>query len=76
MAKVRQILRHVDVETAKRKRKCSRKPNEHVILAGQRCLVVTEKAGRKSNYCQECAREILDLAGAYLAELICDLHGD
>lgn len=70
MARVKNVLRHVKVETAKARRKCHRKQNEHSITKGQVCLVVTDAgSGGKRNYCDECAGEILDLANETLAQI-------
>lgn len=68
MPKVKQVLKHVSVETAQRRRKCYRKPAKHVIEAGDLCLVVVE-AGFKRNYCPECAEPILDAAEDDLNQL-------
>lgn len=60
MPKVRDLLVHVDVEVAERKRKCHRKSSQHAILKGEPCLVVKGgpyNAGK--NYCRVCAGEIL-----------------
>jgi hypothetical protein len=59
MPKVRDILVHVEVETAAAKRKCHR-TKKHSIAKGDVCLVV--RAGpfnASKNYCRECASEIL-----------------
>jgi hypothetical protein len=66
MAKVRQILKHVNVEVAKGKRRC-RRNRVHTILAGEPCLVIRDDAGPYSrNYCRECALPILKLCAADL----------
>lgn len=63
MAKIRQVLIHVSVQTAAAKRKCYRKPRNHQITKGQACLVVREgSAGGRKNYCGACAVEILAMA--------------
>jgi hypothetical protein len=67
MPKVRDILVHVTVEEAVRKRKCHRS-GAHRVAAGEVCLVVREALGHKQ-YCRECAAPILDLAAARLAEI-------
>ena len=67
MAKVRDILVHVRVEVADRKRKCHRNKS-HQVLAGQQCLVVRQGLSSK-NYCQVCAAEILSVAKSRLVEI-------
>jgi hypothetical protein len=63
MPRIRRVLKHVSVETAARKRKCYRKPDDHSIAKGRLCLVVKdESSGGSSNYCPECAEPILDAA--------------
>ena len=63
MPKVKQVLKHVSVEEAQRKRKCYRKPSAHEITNGEVCLVVKDEAsGGSRNYCPECAEPILDQA--------------
>jgi hypothetical protein len=74
MAKVKQILKHVSVEAAQRKRKCFRKPNAHEITKGEFCLVIKDGAsGGKSNYCPECAEPILEQAQGDLNRLRAEL---
>ena len=69
MPKVRDILVHVSVETAERRRRCYRK-QEHNIPQGQQCLVIrTGPTHSKHNYCRQCAPQILDLAEKRLAEI-------
>lgn len=63
MPKVREVLKHVSVEEAQRRRKCHRKTATHVIAKGDVCLVVKdESSGSSKNYCPECAEPILDRA--------------
>lgn len=72
MAQIKAVLGHVKVETAKRKRSCSRHKNgkhKHDILKDEMCLVVTDADGSKHNYCQESAGDILDRAEFDLAAL-------
>ncbi len=65
----RDILKHVVVETAKKRRKCYRDKN-HEVLAGQRCLVIKEASfGGSKNYCCPCAIEILSAADVKQAAL-------
>jgi hypothetical protein len=62
MPAVRDVLKHVRVESAKRKRKCNRNA-EHVIAAGEPCLVIRNDDGLGSkNYCSACAAEIVKRA--------------
>ena len=67
MAKVKDVLIHVIVETAARKRKCHRS-KKHSVSAGSACMVVKDGL-YKRNYCGECAGEILSLARARLASI-------
>ncbi len=70
MARVRDVLRHVRVEIAERKRTCHRKKGEHEIQSGELCLGIYEGSPlRRRNYCRECATPILALAGKQLGEL-------
>jgi hypothetical protein len=63
MAQVRRILGHVTIEVAGAKRKCHRKPKDHVISKGIPCLVVKDPSTKaKKNYCLVCALEILTVA--------------
>ena len=63
MAQVRRVLGHVSVETAGARRKCYRKPKDHKIAKGVRCLVIKDGGtGAKKNYCALCALEILTVA--------------
>lgn len=70
MAKVREILGHVEVQTAERRRICHRNREAHVISKGDACLVIREAGsnGRK-NYCRECAEDIIERARRDLGEL-------
>lgn len=70
MGKVRDILGHVSVDVAKRKRKCHHKSKEHAVSAGQKCLVIRKSDGLgHKNYCVLCAREILQAASQKLSKL-------
>ena len=68
MPRVRDILVHVSVEIAKKRRKCHRSGGKHCVLAGESCLVVKEGLNRK-NYCRACAAKIIERANSRLAEL-------
>jgi len=67
MAKTRDVLVHVCVEVALKRRKCHHS-KKHEVLAGHSCLVVRQGLGSK-NYCRVCAAEILQLASTRLTEL-------
>jgi hypothetical protein len=70
MAKVRDLLCHVSVETALRPRKCHHNTRKHAIRTGQVCLVIKDAStGAKKNYCGLCAREILNDADVRLSEI-------
>lgn len=70
MAKVRQVLKHVAVEVAARKRICHRAAGKHFVPAGGACLVIKEGAQMgKKNYCVDCARAIVEQAQADLNEI-------
>jgi hypothetical protein len=70
MPKIRDILSHVSVEVAGRRRICHRNRADHSIDKGTRCLVITDPAtGGGKNYCPECAPEILNKAKLRIAEL-------
>jgi hypothetical protein len=68
MPKVRDIICHVSVEIASRKRICHRNRKDHTIHGGQACLVVREESGGKRNYCAVCAKEIVACARRRLSE--------
>lgn len=66
------ILGHVTVETAKRKRNCSRHRKgaaAHDIVMSELCLVVKDGDGVKRNYCIESAQDILERAETDLDSL-------
>jgi hypothetical protein len=71
---VKNVLKHVRVEQAKRKRRCGRNPTKHPIKAGEHCLVV-QNGQDTPNYCLACAGEILSLAQTILDELKNSLNG-
>lgn len=63
MAKIRQVLKDLSIETAKRKRICHRNRRQHEIRMGHKCLVIRDPATQSSkNYCAECAQQIIDRA--------------
>jgi hypothetical protein len=76
MPKVREILCHVAVEIAEKKRMCHRNRAQHAIVAGAACLVVFGGTRRaRKNYCLECGRIILEQARQDLARLSAELSG-
>lgn len=75
MPKVRDVLTHVAVETAKRKRICHREKKEgYSIEGGTRCLVIKDATGGAKNYCPDHAKEILDAAETRLSSLRAELN--
>lgn len=58
MPAVKNILKHVRVEQAVRKRTCERNRVKHIIKAGDHCLVIQD-GQEVPNYCFNCAGEIL-----------------
>ena len=74
MPKVKDILVHVSVEVAVKKRKCHRSGGKHGIRAGEPCLVIREGLSRR-NYCRECSAPILELAGTRLTKIQQALNG-
>ncbi|MGE3446668.1 MAG: hypothetical protein AB7H92_03690 [Microbacteriaceae bacterium] len=69
MPAVKDVLRHVTIETAGKRRKCYRHPKDHVIVKGEQCMVVKDGPQDQSTYCLTCASEILQLAQTRLADL-------
>jgi hypothetical protein len=67
MAKVKDILIHVVVETAVRQRKCHRS-KKHAVSAGAPCMVVKDGLYSR-NYCSDCAKEILGVATSRLTTI-------
>lgn len=67
----RDILKHVNVEVAKRPRKCGR-DKAHRIVAGQSCLVVKDGGAFSSakSYCLPCGQEILAASNLKCADLM------
>ncbi|MDE0133122.1 MAG: hypothetical protein OXQ32_12805 [bacterium] len=74
MPAISRVLKHVRIDTAKAKRKCHRKQNEHSIRMGEVCLVIKDH-GRNRNYCLVCALPILQKAQADLDLLMAGLYG-
>ena len=68
MAKVRDILIHVEVQVAERQRICHRNRREHAIKKGFACLAIHDSDGGRRNYCGPCAQEILTKAQSKLSE--------
>jgi hypothetical protein len=70
MSSAKNVLRHVTIDTAKRKRNCAahmKGPKTHRISAGETHLVVSEE--KSFNYCLPAATDLLDRAQAELAAL-------
>ncbi len=75
MSKVRQVIRHVTVETARGERGC-RRNRKHRIASGQPCLVIQEQGTPyKKSYCAECALPILKQCAADLRSIRDLLYG-
>jgi len=68
MPAVKDILKHVRVDVAGKRRKCNRK-RDHVIAKGDACLVVRDGAQRQSTYCTTCAADILAKADNSLKDI-------
>jgi hypothetical protein len=62
------VLKRCYFEIASRERRCFRN-KKHTILAGDNCLVFKESM-RKSNYCLECAKIILQNGASALSQMI------
>ncbi len=76
MPKIRDILVHVSVETAKGNRKCHRNRARH-IEKGERCLVIkTGSMNAPYSYSSENAKPILDVAWKKLSSLYAELNLD
>jgi hypothetical protein len=75
MAKVRDILKHVDIEAANRSRVCHHSRGTHRISKAEVCLVIYEARGSRKNYCRECAAPILERARAELDRMDGQLRG-
>ena len=69
MAAIRDIISHVEVETALHKRICHRNRRQHSVPMGQKCLAVHDSDGGRKNYCLPCALEILTKAKTKLLTL-------
>ncbi len=63
MSKTRDILIHVSVETAIKKRRCHHSRGKHHISGGERFLSVRDGNGLGSkNYCKACAAPMMSAA--------------
>ena len=67
MAKTRNLLVHVKIETAVASRRCHTS-SAHEIGPGQQHLAVHTGSGRE-NVCHRCASKVLNRAEEYVAEL-------
>lgn len=75
MAKTRDILTHVSVEIASKKRKCHRNA-KHAVAQHEPCLVIKTGAyNARKNYCLHCADEILTKAEEKLGDIRQSLEG-
>lgn len=73
MSKIRDILKHVSVETAQRQRTCNR--SSKLIPMGERCLVIkTGPMNSPQSYKSDSAKAILDSAWTRLRALYADLN--
>lgn len=74
MAKVRDVLKHVTVERAARRRVCRRSRGKHHISKGEMCIVVRgTMRNQTKSYCATCGQEILDAASARLRDIRLEL---
>lgn len=71
MAAVKNVLKHLSTEVARRKRKCYH-TSKHEILKGETCLVVRDGPQSQTTYCSACAAAIIAKASQSLAELYAD----
>jgi len=69
MSQTRDVLGHMSIDTAIRRRKCYRSA-KHQVYPGENFLLIRESytLGFK-NYCKQCAREIIVAADKKLTEL-------
>lgn len=73
MSKIRDILKHVSVERAQRKRTCHRSSKD--ITMGESCLVIkTGPMNSPQSYKSDSAKAILDSAWTKLRGLYADLN--
>jgi hypothetical protein len=74
MPKIRDILGHVTVEIAQRKRRC-RRDAKRAIVKGEKCLVVqTGPTKDPYSYCRDNARPMLDQTWLKLAGIYAELR--
>lgn len=69
MAKVRDIIVHVEVEVAERARICHHNRKDHEITKGEQCLAIYDHDGGRKNYCGACALAIVVKAKAKLLSM-------
>lgn len=69
MPAIRDIMTHVEVQTASAARICHHNRREHKIAKGQKCLAVHASDGGRKNYCFVCATEIIGKAKVKLLAL-------
>lgn len=74
MAKVRNLLRHTRIETARGVRRC-RRNREHAIGPGEPCLVVKDEGSPYGkSYCRHCSVEILEQCQNVALEFVTSLN--
>ena len=73
MAQIKDILCHISVEIADRKRICHRHRRKHSIQSGEACLIVKDGSGYKRNYCLPYAIDLLKAARSRINEISNDL---
>jgi hypothetical protein len=74
VATVKDVLKHLHIEVAGRRRKCNHKKT-HSIFKGETCLVVHDGPQSQTTYCAMCAAEILAKADESLAALHAQFSG-
>lgn len=75
MPAVKKVIKNCICEFAKRQRRCARN-KEHIITAGEKCLVVSESMKAPKSYCLPCARLILGYAKKDVEKLCNDVGID
>jgi len=71
---VTQVLKHVSVQPAGKKRICHRNRTKHSIAKDELFLLVKDGQGGYKNFCVECAEPVLDKAQQDLDILRAQLH--
>jgi len=68
MPVIKKIIKNCVYEFAKRQRRCARN-KEHIITAGEKCLVIRESMKASKSYCVPCAKLILSHAKTTVEKL-------